>query len=118
MDCANGFLKIRASDGCGSSNDYFTLQTSVSGSYYAVDFKDNTVSFEARTASGGNTRQLVKKDNAITKIEILNSGGTTVYSATADNSTTVSVPKERLSTGEYTAIIHSGSSKEEVPFAI
>lgn len=116
-DCSSGYLKIRAIDNCGTSANFFTIQTNVVGAYYAVGVEADEISFTGAVGtSAGGPNKAPGKAPVISHVDIYTLDGKAVYSADYDSAKSISIPRSELGTGSYKAIISDGNSTEEVLF--
>lgn len=120
-DCADGFLKIRAYDDCGMSDEYFTILTDTYGSYYSITFgNDGKITFKGETGSANASKLAKSAVDApkIKSIRIYDASRKLVYSQETESTEAVSLPSDILGNGEYTAVISDGSYGQEIIFGI
>lgn len=117
-DCADGFLKIRVSDNCGSSDDYFTIMVDLYGSYYSLRIADGTATISSHP--GLSNSKAISSDTApfISHVEIYDSSGKLVYSKDASDTKELSLPLGFLTHGDYKAVVTDGNYTQTIPFTL
>lgn len=119
-DCADGFLKIRVSDDCGSSSGYFTILTNTTGGYYSLSF-DTPGQVGIKGCFATSDSQTMKAPAAIpgiTNIVVYDGNDKIVYKADCERTTSLSIPVAGWSSGEYKAIITDGEKQETIYFGV
>lgn len=119
-DCANGYLKFRISDACGTSAGYFTIPVNIAGSYYAVNVDSESLTFTThRGASAEGTMRLPAKELRIGSLKIHTASGQLIYDSEQNSSASMVIDTSKWPKGDYVAILTDGGDySQTIPFTI